>query len=473
MQVSGLPLEDFTEYVVTAAEAVNAPLPTGPARRTEIKRLHEASNGSPLFAAAILRLVARGEPLSRAMKQYKGADGEEVRRFAFERELDSLTDSQLRLLFAALHLKDASIAELVDATHSNRTLVRDDVAALRDYHLMSLGPPSGGFARDEPLVSVPSEIAAMADIIRRKIPDPRRIETNCAKLNRAAGGSDRSSARLFQRVVEYWGEDDFSLAVEAAEHASRQVASNPDVWCLLGRAYLKLPAPDATRADAALRKAAELGSRRPELLPLRLEAKELLGDRVGVVQLLEAKGGGGLDANETFALARANQGLAEEQAKIGSWAAAESYYLRGAEVIREAFVAHRAHGRVEPLMQLKADLMVAYVNAVSRRVVREDDKLDVWDATAKALQFDVHHRGVMMLGINAAADWWGAASKRDRADVATLERARSIARSLHMLTSRLALRGQGWMPIVDLAERVARRLTTTANAYEGRLSKGR
>ena len=245
MQISGLPLKDFTDYALSAAEAINAPLPTGPARASELKRLHEASNGSPLFAASILRLVALGEPLSRAIKQYKGADGEEVRRFAFERELEGPTDSQLRLLFAAVHLRDCSVAELVAATQSNRTIVRDDIAALRNYHLMSLGAPVDGFARDDPMISIPSEIAAMADIIRKKIRNPKRIETSCARINRDTETGDTKTSQLFQRVVRYWAEDDFSLAVEAAEYASREIPKNPDVWCLLGRAYLKEPNPNA------------------------------------------------------------------------------------------------------------------------------------------------------------------------------------------------------------------------------------
>ena len=134
--------------------------------------MHEASSGSPLFAPAILRLVALGEPLGGAIRQYKGAESEEVRRFAFERELGELGDVPLRLLFAAIHLKECSIGDLVEAIHSNRTAVRDGIGELRNYHLMSLDPAPGGFARDEPLLSVPSEIAVMADLVRRRSPTP-------------------------------------------------------------------------------------------------------------------------------------------------------------------------------------------------------------------------------------------------------------------------------------------------------------
>ena len=163
----------------------------------------------------------------------------------------------------------------------------------------------------------------MADIIRKKITDPKRIEANCARLNRTEEKEDREAAKLFRRVIQYWSEQDFSLAVEAAEFAVKKLPKNPDVWCLLGRAYLKGPKTDPRKADAALRKANELGSQRPELQPLRIEAKEAISDWIGIVQILEARERRLLSAQETLSLARANQMLGAEQERVGSWIAAE------------------------------------------------------------------------------------------------------------------------------------------------------
>ena len=110
--VNGLEREDFFRFAEATAEAIGAPLPQGVGKKKPLEQLFEASNGSPLFAAAILNLAARGMPLGQAIKQYKGADGEEVRRFAFERELDALTDSQIRILFAAVNLVEATIENI-------------------------------------------------------------------------------------------------------------------------------------------------------------------------------------------------------------------------------------------------------------------------------------------------------------------------------------------------------------------------
>ncbi|MBP2157478.1 MULTISPECIES: RNA-binding domain-containing protein [Asticcacaulis] len=469
MQINGLPLEDFSEYALRSADAINAPLPSGAAKQREIKRLHEASNGSPLFAAAILRLVARGESLSRAINQYRGAEGEEVRRFAFERELDSLTDNQLRLLFASTQLRHCSIAQLVEATHGNRTLVRDDIAVLRNYHLMSLGAPTEGFVRDEPSISVPAEIASMTDIIRKKISDPNRIETNCAKMNRAAENGDHDTSKMFQRVVQYWADEDFALAVEAAEYASKKVPTNPDVWCLLGRALLMGPSPSARKADAALRKAQELGSERPELIPLRLQAKELIGDWMGVVHLLE--GETKLDARNTLALGRAYQALGDDQAKSRSWADAESYYLRGATLIQDAFVNHRAHGAVELLKALKIDLTVAFVEAASHKIQRDDDKIEIWDASEKAWQFEVHHRSTVMLGVQAALDWSSALFRRQQFDRSTLNKLSQLARSMGSFSRNIDVRHPSWQIVSDRVTQAAIQLSKRSREYELQLGR--
>lgn len=467
LPVSGLSLEDFREYVIDAAAAIGAPLPQGAALTTSVRSLHEASSGSPLFAASILRLVCLGEPINRAIRQHLGAEGEEVRRFAFERELDNLTDNQLRLLFAATHLGDCTIDELTEATQGNRALIRDDIGSLRDYHLMSLGAPADGFARDEPMVSMRREIAAMVDVVRKKISDPNVIETRCAKINRRSGSNNRDESLLFSRVLRYWAEKDFPLALEAAQHASKQIPTNPDIWCLLGRAYLLTPIPDARKADAALRKAAEMGSQRQELLPMRLKAKEMLGDWVGIKHLLE--GQKRLPAVDTVLLAQALQALANEEARIRNFPGAEKYYLRGATLIQSAFNEQRAHGAVEALKALKADLSVAYVEMVVRRVVVDDQKIEIWEAVAKTMQLGVSHRGITAQGIQAAVSWCSAAARRDRVDVSTFRRMQSLLSAMRILHSKLEERGESWSAIANNLNRAMGDVSASTRKYEGRL----
>lgn len=101
MRVAGLDLTDFAEYVAMTAESLGVPLkPGSPA----MKHFRTVTDGSPIFAASILRLVQNGEHLEAALKKWKGSDGEEVRKFAFKRELDKLSESQIIIGLSMLHV---------------------------------------------------------------------------------------------------------------------------------------------------------------------------------------------------------------------------------------------------------------------------------------------------------------------------------------------------------------------------------
>lgn len=457
MQISGLSLPEFIEYVEQCAEAIGAPLAKSQSTRlSEIKQLYKASSGSPLFAASVLRLVGMGESLSKAVSQYQGADGQEVRKFAFERELESLIDRQLRILYAALHLKDPSIDELVEATHSNRAVVRDDIAALRNYHLMSIDSRMSAMSSDDVIVSVPAEIRWMSDLIRRKINDPNRIEKNCAKINRGIGGGDRERSRLFNDVVRLWSEDDYRKAVEVAEFGSKRYAKEPDVWCLLARAYLKLDPPNALKADAALRKAEELGCARPELLPLRIEAKELLSDWIGIVQVLENKSDS-LSAVEVISFARALGAVANDQILSGNYVTAENYFLRGAKLIFETFKRNMAYGYVEPLKALKHDLGISYFGAVRRRIARDDDKIDVWNAYNSIYKLEIWHRSSMDIAAISLGEWWQAVKRRDRRDPVAERICRDALLALNSMIEKIEGR-MGWERVLFRMVRIREEL---------------
>jgi hypothetical protein len=58
-----------------------------------IDLMFKASLGSPIFCTSIIELVKLGSDINSAIKRWKGKDGEEVREFAFKRELTQLTES--------------------------------------------------------------------------------------------------------------------------------------------------------------------------------------------------------------------------------------------------------------------------------------------------------------------------------------------------------------------------------------------
>jgi len=467
MTVTGLPLEDFEHYVLTVAKAINAPFHSenSAKQKEQIRKLHEASEGSPLFASAILRLISLGEPLNKAIKQFKGEQGVEVRRFAFERELEQLTDSQLRVLFAAINLTTSTISDIVEATQSNRTAVQDDIGVLRDYHLMSVRSQDKGFAKSEGRISVSNEIRSMADLIRSKLTDPSRIEKNCAKINKHSESSDKVVADFIREVTSFWRDNDFQNALEAAQFAVKKAAPNGDFYCLLGRCYLQVTPPDAKSADVALRRAKELDCVRPELLNLRIDAKVLLEDWIGIVEIL-ADREANLSANDSLELAHAYSKLGDLEVRARSYSSAENHYLHGGQVIKRAFDEGRAHGAVEALKELKHDLMLQYFDCVMARVEGDNDKIDCWDALLKARSMSVYNKGITIKAMKALVDWAKAINRRGAFNANTFSKLETTVNQLKKLEKGLSSAGPNWDYVAQLAQTSARTLSSELEKYK-------
>src|ERR1035437_7323758 len=88
--LSGLDYSEFSQFVAITSQKLGIPCTY---TKKQMESFHRASGGSPTFAASIIRLLQTGTSLPSALEQWRGAAGEAVRRFAFEKELDNLTGS--------------------------------------------------------------------------------------------------------------------------------------------------------------------------------------------------------------------------------------------------------------------------------------------------------------------------------------------------------------------------------------------
>jgi hypothetical protein len=88
IHVEGLDIKEFAQFVAITSESIGVP---NSYNKRQLETFHRASGGSPTFASSIIRLLYTGESLPSALERWKGLAGEEVRRFAFKKELDNLT----------------------------------------------------------------------------------------------------------------------------------------------------------------------------------------------------------------------------------------------------------------------------------------------------------------------------------------------------------------------------------------------
>ena len=129
IQVEGMPLDEFCRFVNMTAKALAIDFELNVSTKLA-RRFRNAAQGSPIFATSILLLAKYGETIPKAIDQFSGKDGEEVRRFAFAREIEALSDSEVRMLFATSLLGQTTQLELSQVLNIMVSRVRNDLFGL-------------------------------------------------------------------------------------------------------------------------------------------------------------------------------------------------------------------------------------------------------------------------------------------------------------------------------------------------------
>lgn len=411
-RVSGLPYNAFCDFVVMMTSAMEIPWKYGPTNKL-MKRFHRTTDGSPLFANSILRLVQLGERLAAALDAWQDSAGEDVRRFAFQRELAALTGSQQRTLYAVCLLGETSFAELLDVTESSESLLRDDVGALRNYHLVSTAGeiPIGG-----PKLAVPENIRLMRDILAEKLPDPRRIEKRCERAGSTSRGLEHEVGKIVRRVVALWNSGETVKALGTAEWAVKKYPKEGDLQCLLARALLALAPPRARAADVAIRKAFDLGCRRREVPDLWIEARRLSQDWIGVIEVVEMVPNELISGDHIWERGKATMKMAEDAYRAGKKEVAAEGYKRAGVAVDSAFKKGSAKGRVHDLTQLRWEAFRLHVEILLEVRSRPEEQLDVWLATLDSFTCYVRSPSILRVGIERLKAWWRAVESRSHPD---------------------------------------------------------
>jgi hypothetical protein len=108
IKISGFERAEFATHLANLCKAFRVKEIQG----ADVRILFEVTSGSPLFAASIVRLLSLGENLRTVVETWRGQEGEEARKFAFDRELKRLDTMQSRLLYAVLILGETSVNDL-------------------------------------------------------------------------------------------------------------------------------------------------------------------------------------------------------------------------------------------------------------------------------------------------------------------------------------------------------------------------
>jgi hypothetical protein len=166
----------------------------------------------------------------------------------------------------------------------------------------------------------------MRDVIRDRVTDPSRIDQECAKARKGTPKLGMDVGRIVARVIALWQQDQHSEALQVAKWAESKNQTNPDIACLLGRAYMKVSPPNAVQADIAFRNAHKLGCQRPELYSLWFVAKQSVQDWVGLIDVTRLADKVDANSDNAFFRAQAYLTLGELADTSGNRSKAAEYF---------------------------------------------------------------------------------------------------------------------------------------------------
>ena len=396
IKVAGFPQAEFADYVKILEEETGIGV-NGSLRDA----LWRASLGSPIFAASIFRLARLGTPMSAAIKAWKGRDGEDVRRFAFAREIDQLSDAECRTLYALITLGETTQIELAQILEIDHSELTRHLSRIREYHLFAANDAS---LRGAKLI-VPAPILLMADIIKEKISDPKRIEKECARARNQSPRDDNSVAFIVGQIIALWKDDDFDSALEVAQGAHKRNSKSSDLPCMLGRCFLKVTPSRPRDADKAFKAAFENGCTRMELAPLWIEAKRQLNDWVGISEIAALLPRSDIRGSAALILALAEANLGIQAASRSDPSQSIRRFKQAMVGVQSSIQEGRADDSLPSLREVARESARRYVSTTNAVCERPGDKIAVFNAMMDAFNCHISETSLLLLGTTALHEW--------------------------------------------------------------------
>ncbi len=407
IKIGGLTREDFESHVANLCTVFlinnfNA---------HSVDMLFRATSGSPIFASSIVRLVRLGESLQNALDAWRGQEGEEVRRFAFEREIKLLDGVQSRLLYAVLLLGETSINDLSRVLDATAKVIRDRVSELQSYHLVSTGTKEGGDA----VIFPPSDLAAVVDILRSHLGlQAEAIEKACARAHESSNEDNRSIGLGIRRIVSLWDNSRNDEAYRIAQDLRAKFPKSGDVANILGQALMKSSPPNYRDADREFETARQLGCKRPALVNDSIRTKTALGDWQGLFEFCRKLSSSDTSENSPLlGYLRASSEILKTAKVRADHRRAAELAISAVERISSVFSRFRLSTTAfDELKGTQVRFANEYIYAIKQATPKPGDKLEVFECVWRLAQADVILNSLVLEGLSSLEIWWGDVERR-------------------------------------------------------------
>lgn len=460
IKIPGLDKNSFEKHLRNLTNMFKIPEISG----ALLDAFYDTTFGSPLFSSSIVRLVHLGENLKDCVSTWKNQEGEEVRRFAFEREIKRLTTSQSRLLYAVLLLGETSIIDLANILDLAKSVIRDRISDLQAYHLIATSTNQNG----DTIIYAPKELTITIDILRLHIgPQAQTVETACAHAEERSKVDLRSVGVGIRQILSAWELHRYNEAIIIAEDLRRRFPKNGDVASILGACFLRASPPRLSEADRELDIAYRLSCNRPELISNIIKVKTDMQDWIGLHDFTKP-----LNSKETSRDAILSAYITS-CVRLVRIAIERVDYVRVAELSIEAVekigTKIEKH-RLDPaffsrIASDRFDFSKQYVQALDRLHPRAGDRIHVFEGVARLADVNVVLTELLKFGLNALLTWWTSVEGRPVVDEVACAILGKQLRRLEKIERQLKSYGSASIEVLDEIAIVSRDLSHRGSKF--------
>lgn len=262
IELRGLQDEDFRHFAGYLQEIYGRTL-----QPTELKALERDTRGSPLFIESIFRLLRLGERFGDALQRWKEADGEAVRAASFRKELEQLSWTSKKVLYAMSMFESVSLVEVRKMTELEATEIDAAVTELDRLFLIQ----SREIGKNSRFEVAPNLKRLLQDLKVDLVPNHVEINRRAASLRSEAKttghprGNNKEVAAAIQQAMAHLAEGnpaDASFTIKSVLETHKKSA---DLWMVYARCLIALEPLDAAAIRHAFHESFRNGKREPQL----------------------------------------------------------------------------------------------------------------------------------------------------------------------------------------------------------------
>jgi tetratricopeptide (TPR) repeat protein len=405
VKIEGLSFDDFQVLVEEKSRLLEMSSPVKNA--ADMRQFYQASGGSPLFAASILRLVWLGDSFLEALRNWQGHDGETVRAAAFQREIGRLNMDAAKVLLSLCYLDRTSALELSSVLSLTRLQVQAALESLQQFSMTTIDSVLPGGA----VFKLPSTLTLVAPLVEKRVLEWGKIKTACRKLRSVSSNKYPLIGDAIRRTLVQLNAGDHRGALGTVKAALQKAPDDPDLLCLLGRVCVK--SGDFARAEESYQRAFDLGCKHRALVDGWLEVRESDEDWRGVIVVCEI-------GERTFNLCRylisktrAMMMIGDQYSRVGKHSQAEGEYESAITMIKEGLERYQYPADRASLWKLNESLVVRWLGSIRMTSDDLDGKRRFFGACHKAIMtYRLVSGEVVRSALDALNTWAQIQSKR-------------------------------------------------------------